>query len=205
MKQSNALIRVPKTQICFPLGSKKDTPTLTELADLIREAHAPVLEYGEHARFAASVAIQCGVACGGYLRKAKLRLPHGQFTRWVQRETGIEPPTARNYMRLHIWCCTHQSEIIAAKPRSLRQFYVLAGILPEDGSRKFSSAQHDDLAKLRRLVRRVATEAAAHRDYADAQRLWQALSPLAPLLREVSTDIRVVDGSKHEHPGEFET
>ncbi|HTL58208.1 MAG TPA: hypothetical protein VL361_21145 [Candidatus Limnocylindrales bacterium] len=92
-------------------------------------------------------------------------------------------------MRLHIWVCTHQRDILEAKPRSLRQFYILAGILPEDETKKLPKSSNDDLAKLRRLVRKVTTEAAAHRNYEDADKLWQALKPLAPLLREVSTEI----------------
>jgi hypothetical protein len=168
---------------------RKRKPTLEELAQLIRGAHGPVLEYGNAARRAASIAIECAVICGGYLREAKAKLAHGHFRKWVKQACNIEPRTARNYMRLHIWVCTHQRDILEAKPRSLRQFYILAGILPEDETKKLPKSSNDDLAKLRRLVRKVTTEAAAHRNYEDADKLWQALKPLAPLLREVSTEI----------------
>lgn len=176
---------------------KKRRPTLGDLAQLIRETHGPVVEYGERARFMASVAIRCAVTCGGYLREAKAseEMRHGRFTSWVRKECNIEPRTARNYMNLHKWVCSHQTKILEAKPRSLRQFYILAGILPEDESEKLRKENKDELAKLRRLVRRLTTEAAAHRDYADAERLWRVLEPLAPLLREVSTDC----GEKGKH------
>jgi hypothetical protein len=175
---------------------KKKKPTLDDLAQLIRETHAPVVEYGSHARFAASIAIECAVTCGGYLRQAKASKDlDGRFTAWVRRQCGVEPRTARNYMNLHIWVCSHQREILDAKPRSLRQFYILAGILPEDGSKRLSKDNSDDLAKLRRLVGRIVMEAAAHRDYADIERLWNTLKPLAPLLRDVSTDLE--DKGKH--------
>jgi hypothetical protein len=171
--------------------TNRQKPTLSDLAQLIRDTHAPVLEFGEGARFMAAVSIRCAVTCGGYLREAKAskEMPLGQFTRWVRKEGNTEPRCARNYMRLHIWVCSHQKEILEAKPRSLRQFYILSGILPEDERKKLPKENNDDLAKLRRLVRRVTAEAAAHRDYADVGRLWQALEPLAPLLREVSTDL----------------
>jgi hypothetical protein len=169
--------------------AKKRKPTLDDLARLIRESHAPSVESGVLAQTAASFAIEAAVKCGGYLREAKAALKHGEFEPWVKCRCGLEPRTARNYMRLHIWVSTHQSEILAAKPHSLRQFYILAGILPEDESRPLPKGGNDDLAKLRRLVRKVTAEAAAHRDYEDVERLWRALEPLAPLLRDVSTDL----------------
>jgi hypothetical protein len=191
--------------------TKKRKPTLDDLAELIRQTHAPVVAFGSAARFAASVAIEAAVTCGGYLREAKaardasgrLLLPYGEFLPWVRRETGTEPRTASNYMRLHVWVCSHQSEILAAKPHSLRQFYVLAGVLPEDESKKMPKENNDELAKLRRLVRRTAAEAAAHRGYAEAKKLWQALEPLAVLLREVSTDTSLAK-EKHNADLEFE-
>lgn len=177
------LLPVPRTN--------RRKPTLSDLAQLIRDTHAPVLEFGERARFMAAMSIRGAVTCGGYLREAKAseEMQRGQFMRWLKKECNIEPRCARNYMRLHIWVCSHQKEILEAKPHSLRQFYILAGILPEDESKKLPKANNDDLAKLRLLVRKVTAEAAAHRDYAEVDRLWQALEPLAPLLREVSTDL----------------
>jgi hypothetical protein len=136
---------------------------------------------------AASVAIEAAVTCGGYLRDAKATLLHGEFLAWVRREAGLEPRTACNYMRLHIWVGSHQQEILRAKPHSLRQFYILAGILPEEEG-KSRHESDDDLAKVRRLVRKIASEVAKHREYADAGRLWDALQPLAGVLRDVSTD-----------------
>lgn len=178
-----SLLPVPRTN--------RRKPTLSDLAQLIRDAHAPVVECGARARFMAAVSIRLAVTCGGYLREAKASkaMPPGQFMRWLKKGCNIEPRCARNYMRLHIWVCSHQKEILEAKPHSLRQFYILAGILPEDEGKKMSKENSDGLAKLRRLVRRVTLEVAAHRDYADVGRLWQALEPLAHLLREVSTDL----------------
>ena len=171
--------------------AKRGKPKLSDLAQLIREAHAQALEFGDGARYMASVVIRHAVTCGGYLREAKAsaEMPRGQFMRWLKEECNIEPRCARNYMRLHVWVCSHHKEILEAKPHSLRQFYIMAGILPEDESKNLPKEHHDDLAKLRRLVRRVTMEVAAHRDYADIERLWRALEPLAPLLREVSTDL----------------
>ena len=184
---------------------------LKELARLIRQAHGSNQGFAGHARAAARYAIETAVLSGGYLRAAKAAkdsrgrpfLKHGEFLRWVKRETGLHPRTANNYVRLHTWVCGHRTEILNAKPHSLRQFYILANILPEDETKPMPGPK-DDLAKLRRLVRKVTIEAAAHRDYIDASRLWQALEPLAPLLRDVSTDdghekhISHLDGSGPE-------
>jgi hypothetical protein len=178
-----SLLPVPRTS--------RRKPTLSDLAQLIRDAHAQVLEFGDGARYMASVVIRHAVSCGGYLREAKAskEMPPGQFMRWSKEEGNVEPRCGRNYMRLHIWVYSHQREILEAKPHSLRQFYILAGILPEDESKKLPKENNDELAKLRRLVRKVTVEAAAHRDYVEVERLWQVLEPLAPLLREVSTDL----------------
>lgn len=177
---------------------KKHRPPLSNLAQLIRDTHLPTVEFANHARFAASIAIRCAIACGGYLREAKAspEMKHGNFMSWVKLETGVEPRTARNYMRLHIWVCTHQQEILEAKPHSLRQFYILAGILPEDDAKKLHRHKADDLAKLHRAVRKVTAEASAHRGYAEAQELWRALEPLARLLKDVSTDTAI--NRKHD-------
>jgi len=149
----------------FPIPrTAKRKPSLDDLAQLIREAAAPVPEFTDRARLAASVAIRCAVICGGYFREAKARPElRGRFTSWVKRQCDIEPRTARNWIRLHIWVCANPKEILTAKPHSLRQFYILAGILPEDEGKRLPRGCKDDLAKLRRLVRKVTAEAAAPR------------------------------------------
>lgn len=96
-------------------------------------------------------------------------------------------------MKLHLWFSTHGEDILKTKPQSLRQAYILAGILPEDETKPLPRDSRDELAKLRRMVTRLTKEAAAHRDYADSKKLWETLQPLAVLLRQVSTD---VDGPK---------
>jgi hypothetical protein len=177
------------------------------LAKLIREAHFSATKYAGCAQRSAAVAIEDAVNCGGYLREAKSGrdskgqrfLNHGEFLPWLKRETNVDPRTASNYMRLHIWVCSHRTEILAAKPHSLRQFYILAGILSEDESNKLTKENPDDLAKLRRLVRKVTAEAAAHRDYAEVEDLWKALAPLAALLTDVGTDTR----TKWKHVNQF--
>jgi len=78
--------------------------------------------------------------------------------------------------------------------------YILAGILPEDKTKGLPRERKDELAPLKRLVSRTVTEAAKHRDYAKVEDLSKALMPLAPLLRDVSTDL----GQKGKHDSAWE-
>jgi hypothetical protein len=87
------------------------------------------------------------------------------------------------------------------KPHSLRQFYILAGILPEDGPKRLPKDKPDELTKLRKLVRRTCLEAAAHRDYSTAKALLRVIQPLAALLQEVADD---VDQTKRKHDSDFD-
>jgi hypothetical protein len=91
-------------------------------------------------------------------------------------------------MRLHEWVATHQETIIREKPRSLRQFYVLAGILPEDGPRLLPREKRDELARLRRLVWRTSKEGVIHIGYAPAEKLLKVLEPLVALLADVKEE-----------------
>jgi hypothetical protein len=183
-----SVILVPRLPIPGANGPQR---TLKDLASMIRGTDANCIEYGKRTKYLARKTIECAVTCGGYLRQAKVseEMPEGGFTRWVQKACNVNPRSARNYMRLHTWVTSHRTEILKAKPSSLRQFYILAGILPEDGSKKLHNDKYDELSKLRRLVSRVLTEATGHRDYVKVEKLWQVLEPLAPLLREVSTDV----------------
>ncbi|MGA2248475.1 MAG: DUF3102 domain-containing protein [Verrucomicrobiota bacterium] len=173
----------------------KGEPGLEELEGLINQAYGASLNHADGSRAAARYAIQCAVFCGGCLRKVKALLPHGDFSAWIVRHVRIDPRTARNYMKLHVWIGQHQKDILYHKPHSLRQFYILAGILPEDGPKRMPKDAPDELGRLRRLVRRTCWEAAAHRQFSGAAGLLKALNPLAKLLEEITADI---DESKTE-------
>lgn len=168
--------------------------TLPELAEQIQRAQKPITKYGERSRTAADIVIEQAFLCGQYLREAKKLAKHGEFQRWVKKEAGLEKSTAQRYMRLHEWRLKFPKEKFAElqmKPHTLRQLYLLAGILPEDEDDKDRGMKgsSDDLARLRRLVRKVTREANAHRDYADAKDLQKALAPLVGLLEDVGKDI----------------
>lgn len=169
---------------------------LEELKKRINQAYGASFKLAVGARAAARYAIECAVACGGYLRQVKARLPHGDFLSWLKRNTEIESRTASNYVALHLWVGQHQEAILKSKPHSLRQFYILAGILPEDGSKKPPKENPDALAKLRKLVRRTTWEAAGHRDFATASDLLEALNPLAVLLEDVAADVAAPKGNQ---------
>jgi hypothetical protein len=193
----NALVR------CAPSLKSLPEPSLDELARLINQAYDASFKFAYDTRAVARQAIEAAVACGGWLRQAKRKVKkekHERWLRWLKENTVIEPRTGSNYAALHKWVGEHQDAILKSKPRSLRQFYILAGILPEDEP-KVPSEKPDELSKLRRLVRRTALEAAAHRGYAETPKLWDALKPLAALLREVSTDL---GGEKGKHVSFFD-
>jgi hypothetical protein len=175
------------------LYEPKREPTLDEFLDGLRQRiqdlYGNVEMHAGHSSMIASVAIECAAECGGLLRLAKSKLPHGQFRGWAKHVAKIEPRTGSNYMRLHKWISTHRQTILEQKPHSLRQCYILAGILPEDESKKRPTDPNDELAKLRRLVRKVCVEAACHRKYQQASELMNALVPVANLIEDVREDL----------------
>jgi hypothetical protein len=193
---SQSLVRV--SSLVPVVGSKDSKRSLEDLLRLIRETHNDTIELGGEVRYMASVVIKAAVVCGGFLRevKAKMRKESpGQFEKRVKNECGVAPRTNYNYRCLHKWVGSHQREILKTKPTSLRQMYILAKILPEDETRNMPKENHDELAPLRRKVAKVLTEAAKYRDFGKGKDLWKALKPLAPLLREVCTDL--AENRKH--------
>jgi len=102
-----------------------------------------------------------------------------------RRNTQVDPRTAQNYMKLHRWVSQHQQDILEHKPHSLRQLYILASILPEDGPKTLPRDKPDELSKLRKLVRRTCLEAAVHVGYSPAADMSKALQPLARLFEEL--------------------
>lgn len=104
-------------------------------------------------------------------------------------------------MRLHVWVGQHQQDILNHKPHSLRQFYFLAGTLPEDGPKQIPKDKPDELSKLRKLVRQTCLEAAAHRSFSTAEALLRVIQSLATVLQEVADD---VDQTKRQHDSVFD-
>jgi hypothetical protein len=190
-KKSQAVVRVGDLLPVLTAQKSDEEPGLHDLAETINELYGKQINYADGSRNAARYAIECAVLCGGYLRrvKASLHETRGRLTEWIRLNTNIDPRTARNYMRLNMWLEQHRSDILEHKPRSLRQFYILAGILPEDGPKKLLRNKLDDLARLRRLVRQLCLEVAKHRDYCQSQELFTILRPLIAVLEEVSTDV----------------
>jgi hypothetical protein len=165
----------------------EENTDLDELARRINQAHSSNLEIAGDARAAARYAIERAVVCGQYLRvaKAKIKAVHGRFLPWLKRDTGIQPRTAQNYMNLHKWVSQHQGAILERKPHSLRQLYILAGILPEDDAKTLSLEKPEELSRLRRFVRRTCLEAAVHIGYVPSVDIMKVLQPLVALLEEV--------------------
>jgi hypothetical protein len=172
-------------------------PGLEDLRKLINQTYGASVSFGDGARFFAREAIECAVACGGYLRSVKAKLPHGQFLRWVRRNTRVDTRTAQNHMKLHKWVSQHQQDILEHKPHSLRQLYILAGILPEDGPKRLPREKPDELSKLRKLVWRTCNEAAVHVGYSRTIDILKALQPLVRTFEEVGVQQKTDENAKH--------
>jgi hypothetical protein len=66
---------------------------LADLAQQIASAHADALA-------AARTTVEHARRCGQLLLRVKDRLPHGQFTPWIERECPFGQRTAQGYMRV---------------------------------------------------------------------------------------------------------
>ncbi len=171
---------------------------LNELARLINETHNASLGFAGNARTAARFTIEVALACGKYLRlaKVKIKAAHGQFLPWLNQTTEIHPRTAQNYMNLHKWVSQHQHDILERKPHSLRQLYILAGILPEDGAKMLRDEKPDELTRLRKFVRRTCMEAAIYIGYVPSVDILKALQPVVTLLEDVENE-QTRENAKH--------
>jgi Protein of unknown function (DUF3102) len=68
-------------------------PTLDELAEQIKKAHAVVLD---HARDV----VRHAIFAGELLNRAKARVGHGEFTSWREKNCELPKRTAERYQRL---------------------------------------------------------------------------------------------------------
>src|SRR6266496_6209112 len=67
--------------------------------------------------------VMSGIASGELATKMKRKLPHGQFTPWINAHTKRDPRTIRNYVVLYL----HRDRILSVKPApaGMRQAYLL--------------------------------------------------------------------------------
>jgi hypothetical protein len=85
---SQALVRLAGSAPARSAPELDGEELLEELARRIKELHSASLCIAVDARSAARLAIEYAVLCGGYLRQAKAKLPHGEFLSWAARENG---------------------------------------------------------------------------------------------------------------------
>jgi hypothetical protein len=175
----------------------KGKPTLAELAKLIHGCVRKHQRLCGATQGSAAYTIANAVSGGGWLRMAKRKVKYGKFGAWLKNEGHVDQRTASNWMRLHTWISVHKQQIFEAKPHSLRQLYILAGIINADDGPQVR-LKTDDLARLRRLVRRTCLEAAAHRDYVRLYDVRKALEPLARLLAELEEDAQQIEQDEEQ-------
>lgn len=101
--------------------------TLDEYAKQIIVSHETVLDCK---RLADKKAVQAAIACGQNLIAAKKMVKHGEWLPWlVHHCKGIGERTAEKYMKLAN--PNHSADL--AKAVSLRQAYIVAGVISKGG------------------------------------------------------------------------
>ncbi|MEQ1862776.1 MAG: DUF3102 domain-containing protein [Chthoniobacteraceae bacterium] len=102
---------------------------IEELRGAVREA----LECRDQAMAFVHRSLQAVVRAGALLNKAKGELEHGEFITWVEDNVQeITHATATRWMKLALFAETHGEQLDEAA--TVRQAYILAGILPEPES-----------------------------------------------------------------------
>lgn len=108
------------------------------LVTKINETYAESVSLASNARETAQAAIQKAVECGQYLIEAKQSVGHGNWMEWFAAHvTAFSSETASRYMRL-----AHASREQIADAYSLRNAYILTGILDKPGNAK-QGENHD--------------------------------------------------------------
>lgn len=102
-------------------------------AAVVAEGVATALKARDAAIAAVKYAIKKALDVGRLLRTAKGELEHGEFMQWVEgAELGVSYDTIGRWMKLAEKAETHGEQIENAQ--SVRQAYLLAGLLPEPES-----------------------------------------------------------------------
>ena len=119
--------------------------SLPEIADRIRHAlHNNVIEIGD------------------LLLQAKAQLDHGQFQTWAERELGIRPRSAQNYMNAAAFV-KDKNETVALLPPAIL-YKIAAPSAPKEIVEKVVNAETIDVSA-------IETELA---DYRDRKRIAKA-------------------------------
>jgi len=114
-----------------------------ELQDAIDLATAKVMDAME----AVQEAISAVVRAGQLLRDQRERIGHGGWYAWLdEQHLSISRETARKWIRLAEFEETHAERL--AEAQTIRQAYVLAGLLPETESNPHASSGPNIIATL---------------------------------------------------------
>lgn len=109
--------------------SKLSTVVFAELKAAVRDA----LDLRDETMRLVQRSLQAVVKAGALLNKAKDELRHGEFMPWVEEHLPeITHATAQRWMKLAQFAETHADRLDEAA--TVRQAYILAGILPEPES-----------------------------------------------------------------------
>lgn len=152
-----------------------------------------VIEHYENAITEAGRAIRSGqeavkaaLLCGHALIKSKALLKHGEWLPWLHRLETIDQATAFKFVRLAKLC----HEINFDQCASVRQAYILAGIIPQPEPKQadgtvFELTPKWTLSSLSRLAPRIDRRVVVTWLDEDKQAVRAQLEPLVRLYEEL--------------------
>jgi hypothetical protein len=150
---------------------------LSECAKKIAEHHHISLSCNRASEEQGNKSVQSAVIAGENLIAAKTLIPHGQWLNWIKECCpDLSEETCQRYMRLAK--ASHVTDF--EKVTSLRQAYILSGIIDPDTSPKKKSPAPKGKAEIKanKLVRKLMEELEIEYGFGGEPFVTECLQPL---------------------------
>ena len=168
--------------------SKLSTVNVGEIRSAVREA----LALRDETMALVKRSVAAVARAGALLNRAKAAHQHGDFMAWVKANVlEISYETATRWMKLALFAETHPKQLDEAA--TVRQAYILAGILPEPESNSGGGGTSGGDAYLTYLVRsathitaRLSQRPITEWPVEDRRVLRERLEPLVKIYQQLS-------------------
>lgn len=159
--------------------------------DQVKEACAQAKDALDQAMGAVALSIEKILRAGALLRRQQELVPEGEWMGWIEANLSVCYRTVRNWIKLAYFA--DRKSVDLENAQTVRQAYVLAGLLPEPGSATAGSPPPGAyLIQVARVQRSIEAEIAAKplKDWAPAEKqiLRDRLEPFVRIFHQLTEE-----------------